>query len=240
MRTRITAWGRERLPLDAVTELVRHKTVPRSPPFVCLLPRRHDAVPVCHAGGDRRVAAVVLPPELERSVRERAVHHDAREVRVADPIDPLVVGQPDGRRRSCPPVQRVVSPRLPPAPRADVDQRHVAAGVDARLRLHRLPAAVERARLLRHARRHRHHGGRAGGGRFPGPVHSRRARCDRRHPDAAVRHARGDSADDRHGARRHAHLAGAEPRHERSSSRRSRSRARRPSRSRLAVRARTS
>lgn len=28
MRTRIAAWGRERLPLDTVTELVRHKTVP--------------------------------------------------------------------------------------------------------------------------------------------------------------------------------------------------------------------
>jgi cytochrome b6 len=28
MRTRIAAWGRERLPLEAVTELVRHKSVP--------------------------------------------------------------------------------------------------------------------------------------------------------------------------------------------------------------------
>ena len=31
-------------------------------------------------------------------------------------------------------------------------------GVDAGVRLHRLPAAVERAGVLRHARRHRHHG----------------------------------------------------------------------------------
>ena len=48
-----------------------------------------------------------------------------------------------------PPVQRVLSEGLPEAARADVDHRRAAAVRDARLRLQRLSAAVERAGVFR-------------------------------------------------------------------------------------------
>ena len=53
-------------------------------------------------------------------------------------------------------LQRVLPEVVPQAARADVGDRHPAAVPDARLRLQRLPAAVERAVVLRDEGRHRH------------------------------------------------------------------------------------
>ena len=56
-------------------------------------------------------------------------------------------------------LQRVLPEVVPQAARADVADRHPAAVPDARLRLQRLPAAVERAVVLRHEGGHRHRRG---------------------------------------------------------------------------------
>ena len=60
-------------------------------------------------------------PSAAEAYESVAVHHDARAVRLAGPIDPRLVGQPDGRRGVRAPVQRHLPARLPAAARAHVD-----------------------------------------------------------------------------------------------------------------------
>ena len=48
---------------------------------------KHHAVSVRHPGADRHPAAAVLPADALGGVRERAVHHDARAVRLAGAVD---------------------------------------------------------------------------------------------------------------------------------------------------------
>ena len=71
---------------------------PRAPAQCSLLLRRHDAVFLHRSGDDRHPADALLPPVRGRGLRVGGVHHDHGAVRVAHPLDSLVVGgyQVDG------------------------------------------------------------------------------------------------------------------------------------------------
>ena len=77
--------------------------------------------------GTGALLLLYLPAERERSVRERAVHHDARAVRLAGSIDSCVVGEPDGGGRGRAPFSVAVPPFLSPAARAHLGERRAAA-----------------------------------------------------------------------------------------------------------------
>ena len=123
-------------------------------------------------------------------------------VRLADSQHPQLVGEPADRGRLRALLQRVLPEVVPQAARADVGDGHAAALPHARLRLQRLPPAVERAVVLRDEGRHGHR--RRGAGRRPlrAPPPARRRRCDRRDAVAVLRPARRHSAGDHDGARR--------------------------------------
>ena len=93
--------------------------------------------------------------------------------------------------------------RLPPAARAHMAVTGVLDLLHhVRVRLQRVPAAVERARVFRDARGHRH-GGRGPGYRRPHRVlHAGRQGRERRDADAVLRCARRDSSGHHDGAAR--------------------------------------
>ena len=92
-------------------------------------------------------------------------------------------------------VERLLPARLPQAARAHLVHRHRAVRPRPRLRLLGLPAAVERARLLRDRGRHRLGQGRSGGRRVAAARAARRRRGLDPHPLPLLRPARRSAAD---------------------------------------------
>ena len=96
----LRAWLAERAPIAEVVELLEHKTRAAAPLLDLVLLRA--AMTLFFFVVQVVTGALLLlyyRPERRRGLRERAVHHGARAVRLADPLDSFVVGEPDGRQR---------------------------------------------------------------------------------------------------------------------------------------------
>ncbi len=169
-----------------------------------LLPRRDGALPLPRPGGHGNPAAPLLPAERRGGVRERAIHHGRGPVRLAHPLDPLVGRQPLRGRRHPAHGLRLLPEGVPRAAGDDLDLGRPAALSRARLRLLRLPAALEHARLLRDEGRHRRAGADPGD-RAAAVAHpARRLRRHGRHGLALLRDPRRDPSRDHDAAARRA------------------------------------
>src|SRR4029450_2521388 len=87
-------WIRDRLGLQDLARLAAKKDVPVHRYTLFYYLGGLALFLFLGRGGDRNLAASLLPAERRRGVRERAIRHGRGSLRVADPLDPFLGREP--------------------------------------------------------------------------------------------------------------------------------------------------